>query len=78
MSRNALIIIDMLNDFIDPEGALYCGKEGRAIIDFIRERLKIYREREDTVIYLRDAHDENDSDSKNFPNTASPAHGEAK
>ncbi|HPA14982.1 MAG TPA: isochorismatase family cysteine hydrolase [Desulfobacterales bacterium] len=67
MSRNALIIIDMLNDFIDPEGALYCGKEGRAIIDFIRERLKIYREREDTVIYLRDAHDENDSEFEKFP-----------
>jgi len=67
MAKKALILIDLLNDFIDEKGALFCGKEARAIIPFVQERLKTYREREDPVIYLQDTHDEDDREFKKFP-----------
>ena len=53
MSKKALIIVDMLNDFVDEKGALYCGDTARSIIPFIQERLKAYRNRKDLIIYLR-------------------------
>ena len=67
MSQKALIIVDMLNDFIDESGALYCGDSGQRIVPFTQERLKGYRERGDPVVYLQDNHDENDKEFERFP-----------
>jgi len=67
MLKKALIIVDMLNDFIHTNGALYCGETARVIIPFIKERLKVYRKSKDTVIYLQDSHDENDREFEKFP-----------
>ena len=52
MSTKALIIVDMLNDFINNNGALYCGDTARSIIPFIQEKLEAFRNRGDLVIYL--------------------------
>ena len=43
MTANVLIIVDMLNDFIDPAGVLYCGPTADEIVPFIQERLNAYR-----------------------------------
>ncbi|QTA90219.1 cysteine hydrolase family protein [Desulfonema magnum] len=67
MSEKALIIVDMLNDFLDEKGTLYCGKEAQAIVPFIQERLKEYRYLNEFVIYLQDSHDENDREFERFP-----------
>jgi nicotinamidase-related amidase len=67
MTKKALIIVDMLNDFIDEKGALYCGETARAIVPFIQERLETFRQRGDLVVYLRDSHDENDKEFEKFP-----------
>ena len=67
MKRKALIIVDMLNDFLDEKGALYCGDAARSIIPFIQERLTIYRNRKDLVIYLQDSHDQDDKEFEKFP-----------
>jgi nicotinamidase-related amidase len=67
MSKKALIIVDMLNDFVDEKGALYCGDTARSIIPFIQERLTSYRNRKDLVIYLQDSHDEDDREFEKFP-----------
>jgi nicotinamidase-related amidase len=67
MPKKALIIVDMLNDFVDEKGALYCGDTARLIIPFIQERLMVYRNRENLVIYLQDAHDEDDKEFEKFP-----------
>ena len=67
MPKKALIIVDMLNDFVDEKGALYCGDTARLIILFIQERLMVYRNRENLVIYLQDAHDEDDKEFEKFP-----------
>lgn len=67
MSKKALIIIDMLNDFVDEKGALYCGDNARSIIPFIQERLETFRKRGDLVVYLQDSHDEDDKEFEKFP-----------
>ena len=67
MSKKALIIVDMLNDFVDEKGALYCGDTARSIIPFIQERLTSYRNRKDLVIYLQDSHDKDDKEFEKFP-----------
>ena len=67
MPKKALIIVDMLNDFLDENGALYCGDTARSIIPFIQERLTNYRNRQNLVIYLQDSHDEDDKEFEKFP-----------
>ena len=67
MPKKALIIVDMLNDFLDKKGALYCGDTARLIIPFIQERLTSYRNHKDLVMYLQDSHDENDKEFEKFP-----------
>jgi len=70
MSKRALIIIDMLNDFIDKNGALYCGNSVQPIVPFIQERLQQFRDKKDLVIYLQDSHDEDDKEFDKFPKHA--------
>ncbi len=67
MAGRVLIIIDMLNDFIQSEGALYCGASARNIVPFIQERLADYRRNDDAVIYLQDAHAADDKEFERFP-----------
>lgn len=67
MTKKALIIIDMLNDFVDESGALYCGKPVRDIIGFIQKRLEVYRKAGDPVIYLQDSHTPDDKEFDLFP-----------
>ena len=67
MPSKALIIVDMLNDFIDEKGALYCGETAREIVPFIGQRLDTYRKNKDLVIYLQDSHDQNDKEFEKFP-----------
>ena len=67
MSPKALIVVDMLNDFVDETGALYCGESSRAIVPFIKQRLNVFRENRDPVIYLKDSHDKNDKEFEKFP-----------
>ncbi len=63
----ALLIIDMLNDFIKPEGSLYCGKMAEEIVPEISKLKKEFREKGYPIIYLCDAHDPNDEEFLAFP-----------
>ncbi len=67
MSRRALLIIDMLNDFVDEEGALYTGEAGREIIPVVAKVLEKARNEQWPVIYLCDQHAKDDSEFKMFP-----------
>jgi nicotinamidase-related amidase len=63
-----LIVVDMLNDFLDPEGALYCGNKARKILPFVKERIAHYRAAEDgAIIYVNDSHAANDKEFQRFP-----------
>ena len=64
---SALLIIDMINDFLDPKGALYCGDEVRKIIPALARRLEEFREKGLPVIYLCDQHAPDDEEFKAFP-----------
>ena len=66
MARQALIIVDMLNDFIDPKGTLYCGQAGEAIVPFIKERLQAARTHDDLVIFVTDSHEEDDVEFRRY------------
>ena len=70
MTRKALIIVDMLNDFINKNGVLYCGESVVPIIPFIEQRLAAFRNHGDLVVYLQDSHDENDKEFERFPKHA--------
>jgi nicotinamidase/pyrazinamidase len=67
MSRKALIVVDMVNDFVDENGALYCGQSARDIIPFVKNRISCYRKAGDLVVYLQDSHAEDDKEFDRFP-----------
>ena len=67
MAKKALIVVDMLNDFIDEKGALYCGQAARDIVPFVKKRLDDHRQAGSLVVYLQDAHAENDLEFDKFP-----------
>lgn len=70
MTQKALIVVDMLNDFVDEKGALYCGQHARDIIAFIKKRIEAYRANGNLVIYLQDSHQEDDKEFEKFPKHA--------
>lgn len=61
-----LVIIDMLNDFIHPDGLLYF-EEGKKIIPAIKDKLEEARKDGTLVIYLKDTHLDDDSEFRLFP-----------
>jgi nicotinamidase-related amidase len=66
MAKRALLVIDLLNDFMDPKGALYCGAEARAIIPVIRSLVDKFAEAKQLIIYLKDAHAPEDKEFELF------------
>lgn len=66
MSKRSLIVIDLLNDFLDSRGALYCGEQARSIIPVIRRLLDSFHTAGDPVIYLRDSHSPSDKEFELF------------
>lgn len=63
----ALLVIDMLKDFINPDGALFCGETSREIIPLIREKIEEFHKNGDLVIFICDSHEEDDLEFKMFP-----------
>ncbi len=66
MSPKALLVIDMLNDFMEPGGALYCGDEARRIIPTVRALTEDFHSRGELILFARDAHLENDKEFQLF------------
>lgn len=62
----ALLIIDMLEDFIDKEGALTTGPAGEEIIDFIQGKVQEFREKDYPIIYICDNHEIDDKEFDMF------------
>ena len=54
-------------DFIDEEGALFCGQAAREIIPFVKSRVETCRTDGCLVIYLQDSHSEDDREFEKFP-----------
>lgn len=63
----ALLVVDMLNDFILEDGRLTNGKAGKEIIGFVAEKIKEYREEGYKIIFICDNHEKDDKEFKMFP-----------
>jgi nicotinamidase/pyrazinamidase len=70
MGKTALIVADMLNDFLDPQGSLYVGPQARKIIPFIVQKITAFRAEGGVVIFVCDAHALNDREFRYFPSHA--------
>jgi nicotinamidase/pyrazinamidase len=67
MAQKALIVVDMLKDFMEQSGALFCGEECRRIIPFVVDTLEEMRKQNATVIFLGDCHEKDDKEFALFP-----------
>ncbi len=65
--NEALLVIDMLNDFVREDGALKCGKRVGKIVQPISRRLVQARQYGHTVIYMCDRHRPDDPEFDQFP-----------
>lgn len=63
----ALLVIDMLKDFINRDGALYCGDSSRKIIPFVQKKIEEFHRKRQLVAFIRDAHRPDDLEFKLFP-----------
>lgn len=66
MSKTALIVTDLVNDFLDPRGALYVGPAGREIIPFVARTIEATRAAGGVVVFVCDAHDPDDREFAQF------------
>jgi nicotinamidase/pyrazinamidase len=67
MGKTALIVADMLNDFLDPKGSLYVGAPAREIIPFVAAKIAEFRAQGQVVIFVCDAHASDDREFRYFP-----------
>jgi len=63
----ALLVIDMLVDFIDEKGALSVGPLGQKIVPFVREKIEDFREKGYPVVFICDNHEKDDKEFDMFP-----------
>ncbi len=67
MANKGLIIVDMLKDFMEEKGPLFCGSECRKTIPFIVDTLENMRREGATIVFLGDCHDKDDKEFALFP-----------
>lgn len=67
VADQALLIIDMLEDFLRPSGALTVGRNADLVIAGTVEVLARARERQQPVIYVCDRHRPDDEEFKVYP-----------
>ncbi|MFH0892401.1 MAG: isochorismatase family cysteine hydrolase [Candidatus Falkowbacteria bacterium] len=66
MRNRALIVVDMLNDFVDPRGALYFPSASD-IVPYVKVWLKKARTEKDLIVFLCDSHKKDDLEFQRFP-----------
>lgn len=67
MAQRALLVIDMLNDFIQEGSVLDCGPSSRQIIPFIQQKINEFHQSGDLVIFVCDSHQPSDPEFEMFP-----------
>jgi len=70
---DVLIVVDMINDFVHPEGSMYIGnldivKNVKKVVDGFR--FDNYNNGRNFIIWVCDNHDENDKEFNRFPKHA--------
>jgi len=67
MSMKALLVIDMINDFVKKGGALDCGKSARRIVPFVRRTIEEFHRKGQPVLFVCDSHRPDDREFRQFP-----------
>lgn len=65
--KRALLVLDLLNDFTEAEGALYCGDAVRAILPRVAARIAQARQSGEPVVFICDRHCPEDQEFTMFP-----------
>lgn len=65
--RAALLVVDMLNDFVREGGALDVGPAARSIVPRVKERIEKCRKEGGIVIFVADHHAPDDTEFKMWP-----------
>ena len=65
--RRALVVVDMIEDFVHDGGALYCGPSMATIVPVIQRELERSRAAGEPVVYLTDEHLPDDAEFAQFP-----------
>jgi nicotinamidase/pyrazinamidase len=68
--RRALVVVDMIEDFVHEGGALYCGPSMARIVPIIQRELDRARAAGEPVLYLADEHLPDDAEFAQFPQHA--------
>ena len=69
MKKEALLVIEMLNDFVEV-GASLEVPAARKILPYVKRRIKEAREKQIPIIYVCDSHRENDEEFSRWPKHA--------
>src|SRR5699024_5630246 len=67
LTREALLIVDMSNDFVHDDGGLTAGKPAQEIVPEIVRKADQFLENDDIVAVCMDAHEENDPHFELWP-----------
>lgn len=67
MSKEALLIIDMSNDFVDDKGGLTAGKPAQSIVPYIVHLADSFHDSGRPVIFFMDAHEKDDPHFQLWP-----------
>lgn len=62
----ALLVIDMLKDFIYDDGALTTGEPGQKIVGFIGQKIEEFREQGYPIVFVCDNHEPDDKEFDMF------------
>lgn len=65
--REALLIVDMSNDFVADDGSLTAGKPAQEIVPYIVETAEEFLTNDNIVVIAMDAHQENDAHFELWP-----------
>lgn len=72
MGSKTLMVIDMLNDFVDPKGVLYCGADNQTA-DIVANNLHLVKHAISegwNLIFIMDSHAQNDKEFERFASHA--------
>ena len=64
---NAVLVVDMLVGFLEPEHNLYCGDDSRKIIPNVQRLLEREQAAGSKVFFICDSHDPDDLEFQMFP-----------
>src|SRR4029077_17825405 len=65
--KRALVVVDMIEDFVHEGGALYCGPTMTRIVPVIQREIARARGAAEPVVYLADNHLPDDAEFQIFP-----------